>query len=307
MSSIQSRCLRWLSRMVVRRRDWGSSEALPRRARFFFGAPRPHQWLRSFQVEIRRTRPEDPPGEWVIPREAVRRTILYCHGGGYVACSAATHRPITAALARLAPARVFWSDYRLAPACPYPAALDDAERTYLWLLSLGTMPEDIALAGDSAGGGLVVALLHRLKDHGLEVPACAVLFSPWTDVSGSGESVKGNDGRDPVFRTENIQAFAACYAPQSEWTNPYVSPLFGDLANLPPLHIQVGADEVLLDDATLLHDGVVAAGRSSELLIADGVFHGWQMLDGIVPEARETLDQASRFIVARTQRRRGPS
>ena len=150
------------------------------------------------------------------------------------------------------------------------------------------MPEDIALAGDSAGGGLVVALLHRLKDHGLEVPACAVLFSPWTDVSGSGESVKGNDGRDPVFRTENIQAFAACYAPQSEWTNPYVSPLFGDLANLPPLH-------------------VVAAGGSSELLIADGVFHGWQMLDGIVPEARKALDQASRFIVARTQRRRGPS
>ena len=229
-----------------------------------------------------------------------RGVVLYLHGGGYVAGSPATHRPITAALARLTGRRVFSLDYRLAPEYRFPAALDDAMAGYRWLLRQGMPPGSVALAGDSAGGGLVLATLLRVRDEQLPPPACAVCFSPWTDLEGTGESVSLNNGQCAVFRPDNIVQFARVYLGEAPARNPYASPVFADLGGLPPLLLQVGADEILLDDARRVHDNVQRAGGVSTLEVFDGVFHVWQMLDGFLPEARTALRQAARFIDALT-------
>ena len=296
MSSLRIRCFGLGCRLLIRRRDWGPPDALVRRARLLFGAPRVYGWLRTFGVHITPTGAGDPPGEWLVPRTPGPQTILYLHGGGYVSCSPATHRPITAALARLTRARVFAPAYRLAPEHPYPAALDDAERAYRWLMARGIPPQTLVVAGDSAGGGLALALLLRLRDQQAALPARAVLLSPWTDLTGSGASIRENDGRCAMFRPENIQAFAACYAPAPAWRDPGVSPLYGRLGGLPPIHIQVGAEELLRDDASRMHVELRSAGGTSELVVFDGVFHGWHMLDGLVPEAGQALRRAARFV-----------
>jgi len=300
---VQARVFGLGVRVLIRRRDWGPPEVLARRARRLFGAPPPFQWLRSRGVLVASTGPDEPAGEWLTPPGAPAQTILYLHGGGYVSCSPATHRPITAALTRLTPARLFAPAYRLAPEHPYPAALDDAERAYHWLLAEGAVPGSIALAGDSAGGGLALALLFRLRDRQAPMPACAVLFSPWTDLTASGASIAANDGKCAMFRPQNMGDFARCYAPRAAWGDSGVSPLFGSPHGLPPLHIQVGAEELLLDDAVRLHDRVLSIGGRSELVVYDGVFHGWQMLDGLVPEARHALARAGAFLGAATNAR----
>ena len=296
MSSIRVRLVAQIIRVLIRRRDWGPPDSLARRARRWFGASPAFQSFRSFGITVTPTESDQPPGEWIVPRASASRTVLYLHGGGYVSCSPSTHRPITAALARLTPARVFAPVYRRAPECPYPAALDDAEEAYRWLINSGVSHRDIAFAGDSAGGGLALALLLRARDRGLPLPACAVLFSPWTDMTGSGASVRDNDGKCAMFRPENIQAFARCYALPDEWREAGASPLFGRLDGLPPLHIQVGDTELLLDDAKRVHHKVQSCGGESELIVYAGVFHCWQILDGFVPEARTALQQAATFI-----------
>jgi acetyl esterase/lipase len=295
MASVRIRCVRLAIRLLIRRRDWGPPHALARRARRLFGAPRLYGWFRSFGVDVTPSAPGDPPGEWIVPRVRTSRTLLYLHGGGFVSCSPATHRPITAALARLTPARVFAVAYRLAPEHPHPAALDDAERAYAWLCARDASSA-IAVGGDSAGGGLALSLLLRLRDHGATPPACAVLLSPWTDLAGSSASIRENVGRCAMFRPENMSAFALCYAPVAAWKDPAVSPAYGRLNNLAPLHVQVGRDELLRDDAIRVHHLVLEAGGVSELVAYDGVFHGWQMLDGLVPEARHALQRAARFL-----------
>jgi acetyl esterase/lipase len=192
--------------------------------------------------------------------------------------------------------RVFSLDYRLAPEHRFPAALDDALAGYRWLLEQGVSPQAISLAGDSAGGGLVLASLMRARDAGLPLPACGVCFSAWTDLAGTGESIRVNDGRCAMFRTENIPAFAAAYLGGASAFEPYASPLFGDLSGLPPLLLQVGSTEVLLDDTRRLHQQVLACKGVSTLEVFDDVMHCWQMLDGLVPEAGVALRQAAIFI-----------
>lgn len=222
--------------------------------------------------------------------------MLYVHGGGYVACSAATHRPITAGLARRTHRRILALDYRLAPEHRFPAALDDTVAAYHWLLEQGVAPRALALAGDSAGGGLVLATLVRLRDEGVPLPSCAVCFSPWTDLAGTGASLQRNDGRCAMFRPRNIPDFARAYLASASPLNPYASPVYADLRGLPPLLLQVESTELLLDDARRVHDKVREAGGVSRLEVVDGVFHGWQMLDGFMPEATQALDQASLFM-----------
>lgn len=296
MPSWQARCLIVAVRMLMRRRSWGDERALARRARRVFGAPRPLQWLRTHGVRIESVREERVHGEWIIPERSEHGVILYLHGGGYVACSAATDRPLTAALARLTRRRVFSLDYRLAPEHRFPAAVDDTFAAYRWLLGVGVLSRSLALAGTSAGGGLALAALLRLRDEGLPLPACAVCFSPWTDLTGGGASVRLNDGHCATLRPENITVFARAYLGGSSPRNPYASPLFGDLDKLPPLLLQVASTELLLDDARQVHDKIQSAGGVSRLEIFDGVFHAWQMLDGLMPEARVALQQAAAFV-----------
>jgi acetyl esterase/lipase len=298
-------------RLLVRRKRWGADErAVAHRARRLFGSPSPFAWLRTRGVKVRTVNDSQSGivvrGEWIEPVRADddgddgdndRGVIFYIHGGGFVACSAATHRPLTASLARLSRRRVFSLDYRLAPEHRYPAALDDAVAAYNWLLTHEGIPASaISFAGDSAGGGLVLASLLRVRDAGLPPPACAVCFSPWTDLAGAGESQRSNDGLCAMFRTENAAEFAPAYLGDASPRDPYASPAYADLAGLPPLLLQVGSTELLLDDARRVHQKIQEANGSSRLEIYEDVAHGWQMLDGLVPEARAALRQAASFI-----------
>jgi monoterpene epsilon-lactone hydrolase len=211
MPSWQARVLTISVRMLMRRREWGDERRLAQRARRVFRAPRPLRWLRTRAVGIEPIAEGDVRGEWIVPEKSKHRVVLYFHGGGYVAGSAATDRPLSAGLARLAQRRVFSLDYRLAPEHRFPAAVDDALRAYRWLLDAGLLPSAIALAGTSAGGGLALGALLRIRDEGLPLPACAACFSPWTDLTGGGASVRSNDGRCAMLRRENVTAFARAY------------------------------------------------------------------------------------------------
>ena len=298
-------------RLLVRRRRWGVDErAVARRARRLFGTPLPFAWLRTRGLNVRPVKESSDGGvvvrgEWIEPERAGDVggagdgcVIFYIHGGGYVSCSPTTHRPITASLARLARRRVFSLDYRLAPEHRYPAALDDAVAAYKWLLTReGIPPGAVSFAGDSAGGGLVLASLLRLRDEGVPLPACAVCFSPWTDLAGACESQRVNDGLCAMFRTENTHEFAPAYLGDASPRDPYASPAYAaDFAGLPPVLLQVGSTELLLDDARGVHHKIQEAGGESRLEIYEDVAHCWQMLDGFVPEARAALRQAASFI-----------
>ncbi|HZF06334.1 MAG TPA: alpha/beta hydrolase [Patescibacteria group bacterium] len=264
MPSWQARCFTVAIRVLMRRLTWGDDRALARRARRVFGAPGPLQWLRTRAVRIDTVHDGRVRGEWIRAAGPEHGVILYFHAGGYVAGSPASDRPITAGLARLAGRRVFSLDYRLAPEHRFPAALDDGVAAYRWLLDQGTSPDSLALAGTSAGGGLALATLVRVRNEGLPLPACAVAFSPWTDLAGTGVSLQANDGRCPTFRPTSIPAFARAY----------------------------------LGDARRVHDKIRQAGGISRLEIFHDLFHAWPMLDGFMPEARVALQQAAAFINA---------
>lgn len=283
--------------MLIRRSRWGRDEhEVARRARRLFGSTPFYQWLRTRGVGLKRVETPRVRGEWLEVNEAAEGVVLYIHGGGYVSCSAATHRPITAALARLSRHRVFSLNYRLAPEHRYPAALDDALAAYRWLLDEGVPPRLISLAGDSAGGGLVLATLLRARDEGLPLPACAVCFSPWTDLAGTGESASLNDGRCVMFRPSNVTEFAGAYLGEASPLDAYASPVFADMKGLPPVLLQVSSTELLLDDSRRVHYKIQEAGGESRLEVYEDVFHCWQMMDGLLPEARTALRQAAEFI-----------
>lgn len=239
-------------------------------------------------------------GEWLSTLSPAKGVIMYVHGGGYLSCSPVTHRPITAALAKLSNMRVFSLDYRLAPEHRFPAALDDTIAGYRWLLRQpGVNASRVAISGDSAGGGLTLALLSSLRDLGLPMPACAILGSPWTDLTGSGASGRENDGRCHMFRFDNLEEFSSVYLGSAPPSDPRASPLFANLAGLCPVLIQVASTEVLLDDSRRVYAGLIAAGGESRLEVYADVIHAWQMCDGILPEARVALSRAVAFITAK--------
>jgi len=297
MPSWQARIFSLAIRGVVRRRHWGREQALARRARFLFGAPAPIRWLATRGVRREQVSAASVRGEWLIPGAPLPGVVFYVHGGGFAACSTATHRPITSSLARFTRRRVFSVDYRLAPEHRFPAAHDDVLAAYEWLLTTGVPSSAVALAGESAGGNLVLSLGVRLRDQQLPAPACIVAFSPWTDLAGAGHSVRANDGRCAMFRPENIADFAAATLGGAEPADsPAASPVYADLAELPPVLLHVGSTELLLDDARRVHDRIRATGGPSQLEIFDDVPHGWQMLAPLMPEATASLQAAATFI-----------
>lgn len=237
------------------------------------------------------------PGEWVqeVGAGSGGPVLLYLHGGGYVACSPRTHRPITGRFARHG-LRVFVPDYRLAPEHPFPAGLEDAEAACRALLDSGIAPGRLTLAGDSAGGGLALALLMKLRDTGTPLPAACVLFSPWTDLAATGESLRTNNRRDPMFTGDAVKRGTPSYLGGADPRTPLASPLYGDFHGLPPLLIFVGRTEVLLDDSTRVAAKARAAGVPVELSIWPAVPHVWQLFF-FLPEARHSLAQAARFLL----------
>ena len=222
--------------------------------------------------------------------------ILYLHGGGYVVGSANTGSILATALARRVGTPAVSVDYRLAPEHPFPAAVDDAYAAYRALLDGGTPASDIVLAGDSAGGGLVLAVLLSARRDGLPLPAGAALFSPWTDLSLSGTSIADREHLDPIFDRAQMQWYADQYLAGQSPLDKLVSPAFADLTGLPPLLIQVGSYEVLLDDSLRLAARAAESELDVRLEVVAGVPHVFQLLAGELEEADEALDRAGRFL-----------
>jgi epsilon-lactone hydrolase len=294
--SFQSRIGCWWVRLYVKRKPPGES-ALVDFTRRRFRTPDWLVWLHSLGAKIECV--EGPvKGEWVSPPKFSKEepVVYYLHGGGYISGSAKSCRPITATLARRLQARVFGLDYRLAPEHRFPAGLDDAVAGYQWLLASGIRPKSIAVVGDSAGGGMTMALALRLRDAAQPRPACLACLSPWTDMTGDSESLATNSERDSMFVEEDITRYADIYLGDQSRQNPLASPLLADLSGLPPVLIQVGRDEVLLDDARNLHAKIQAAGGSSTLHIYENVPHGWHYGAPFVPETGEALREVAKFI-----------
>ncbi|WP_040493036.1 alpha/beta hydrolase [Ilumatobacter nonamiensis] len=229
------------------------------------------------------------------------RHILYIHGGAYILGSPKSHIALAARLAKLAEAVVTVIDYRLAPEHPYPAAIDDCVAAYRDIAGR-VDPSRITIAGDSAGGGATLATLCALRDAGDPLPACAYVLSPWTDLTGSGESVQTLADLDPMIKPQLLGSSAEMYAADTPLDDPGVSPLFADLAGLPPMLIQTGTDEVLLADSTRLAERAAAAGVHVQLDLAEEMWHVYPMFAGVMPEAKEALAYAARFIRAHSPR-----
>ncbi len=236
-------------------------------------------------------------GEWIEGPLSTNGVLLYLHGGGYFGCSAETHRPITVSFAQKG-FRVFAPNYRLAPEHPFPAAVDDALAAYRGLLAQGTRSQPIFVGGDSAGGGLALSLLLALRAASFVLPSAAVLFSPWTDLAATGDSVRTNSGRCAMFDGNDIAPTAYFYLLDRDPRNPLASPLYADLSGLPPLLIHVGNDEVLRDDSTRLAERARAAGVRVELKVWPVVPHAWQLAPHKIPEARQSLSESAAFLEA---------
>lgn len=230
------------------------------------------------------------------PADPAAATLLYLHGGGYVVGNARGYRGLAAAIGTTAGANAFAIDYRLAPEHRFPAAIDDAAAAYRALVARGHDPRRIVIAGDSAGGGLTVATLLRLRDAGVELPAAAFLISPWADLGLTGASMLGKAAADPSLTEAGLRSMAAHYLDTTAATDPAASPIHADLTGLPPLLIHVGSAEVLLDDAVRL---AAAAGRDDvavRLEIWPGLIHVWHAFAFMLPEGAAAIATAGAFL-----------
>lgn len=239
------------------------------------------------------------------PGAAVDAAMLYFHGGGYCYESPGVHRMLCAQLSRASGLPVWMLNYRLAPTHPFPAALDDAESAYRLMLELGLAPERILPGGDSAGGGLSMALLLRLRDQGMPLPGGAALLSPWLDLSFSGESIHTNAARDYLqmgFLTQSAQD----YAGDQDRRHPLISPLFAELEGLPPLLIQVGGYEILRSEGEALAAKVEAAGGEVDLQVWPEMLHDWQVSSPLMPEARAAVEEIGVWCRTRLEAVRVP-
>lgn len=294
MPSWQSRIVQGYIRLTIREGISKGGDQTLRFARKKLGDARLALFATPRTTVVEQIDEDGIKGEWVTNNfgqasidDAV---LLYLHGGGYVACSPATHRAFTANVSSAGGIRVFSLDYRLAPEHLFPAAVDDAVRAYDWLLDKGFRPERIIVGGDSAGGGLTLALIHALRQQGKAQPGMAFCLSPWTDLTASGESVIMNEGKDPMFKKLAGTSFASMYLGDAEPTNPLASPLFGDFRDFPPLLVFVSDTELLFDDSTRLATRVKEAGSRIDLRIEPGQPHVWPVMVGFLPEARDTIN-----------------
>lgn len=264
-------------------------------------------------AEVRRAYDEMPPplpadvsaaervvggvgGLWFTPADAGDGLILYFHGGGYFIGSPRSHGELTARIAKAAGAALFSAEYSLAPERVFPAALNDALAAYRGLLAAGVSPRRLAVAGDSAGGALAIAMMVALRGAGDPLPACAVTMSAWADLSCSGHSYAANVELDPLVTPEMGRQNAATYLDGHHPTDPLASPVFADLTGLPPLLLQVGSDEMLLDDTLRLAENARTAGVPVTVNVAEGMMHVYQLLTWLVPEAQTGIDQVGAFI-----------
>ena len=234
--------------------------------------------------------------EWVSHESAnEEKIILYLHGGGYVSGDLTMYRLLCGSISEKSGARVLMPDYRLAPEYPFPAALQDVLEVYDWLLREGFAAENIFFAGDSAGGGLSLAVTLALRDEGRPLPAGIICLSPWTDLTFSGESHETNAEKSVILHPENLRLWAEAYIAFADSRTPHISPAFADLTNFPPMLIQVGSDEVFLDDARMVAENAKSAGVDVTLSVYEKMWHVWQA-GGILPEAKRAFAEIGEFV-----------
>lgn len=234
--------------------------------------------------------------EFIVPTSApADKVILYTHGGGYVSGSIQDHRSIVGKVAKNCGVRIFLFDYRLAPEFPYPAALDDSVAAHRWLLARGFTPANMMIMGESAGGGLCLATLLALRDQGLPLPAAAIALSPWTDLKCTGASYQ-TKAKVCLSPAGSWWVFSKYYAGDDDPGLPGISPLYGDLHDLPPLLVQAGDDEVLRDDAIRFAEKAQAASVDVTLRIGKGMVHCYPLLAPFFPEATEAMDEICAFV-----------
>ncbi len=296
--SLLSRLANGLSRLLLKRPLRGKrlDLALARRRLGLVG------WMPLVSSGVRVERSVDPllKGLWFLPDDAApRRTLLYLHGGGYFACSTQTHRSVAAQLALRARARVLSLEYRLAPEHPFPAALDDAVAALRALRAQGVDPHATGVAGDSAGGGLALAAMMALRDAGEPLPGAAALFSPWTDLAGTGESLRENAETEAMLPVHLVSEAAALYAGTAPLEHPYLSPLYGDFKRLPSLMILASDSEILRDDALRVASKALAAGVAVECEVWPGMLHAWPVAAPWIREARQAVAAAGAYFARR--------
>ncbi|GAG94011.1 unnamed protein product, partial [marine sediment metagenome] len=238
------------------------------------------------------------PSLWVSTPEVLKeQVVLYLHGGGYVQGSINTHKGLTYRISRASKSRILLIDYRLAPENPYPAALEDSVAAYKWLIdNEGIDPKKIVISGDSAGGGLTAATLLKLRDLGITLPAGGVLLSPWNDLDITGDSVRTKRRIDPILDASGLFFMANLYIGDEDPKNPYISPLYADLKGMPPLLIQVGSSEIILDDSTRFSEKAKAAGVDVTLDVWDDMIHVFQILALWAPEGAQAIERIGVFI-----------
>lgn len=295
MASLRARTLRWITSRYIGKIDTHEADPLELREKLI----RISRYLRKVRgVSVEETSINGVHAEWLRPKGATEgKVLLYLHGGAYVIGNCATHRNMVSHIAKAARINALVPEYRLAPEHRFPAGIEDAVGVYRFLLAEGIKPEDITIAGDSAGGGLTVATLLSLRHAGDPMPANAVLLSPFLDVTASGESMQTRAEQDPWFKPSDIEVVAGHYCnDESEATNPLVSPVFAHVAGLPPIYIQVGDDEILLSDSTRFADKLREAGGEVEIDVFPEMWHVFQLFVGKMPEARVAINKIGDYL-----------
>jgi acetyl esterase/lipase len=292
--SLRARFIRWITRWYLRRVDIAHAPVLKMRKRL--------DQLGRLARPARKVAVEVAPlaglhAEWYRPRDAMPgKILLYLHGGAYALGSCDSHRKMVTHIARASQVEAVMPEYRLAPENPFPAGRDDCVRAYQALLDKGYNAGDILIGGDSAGGGLTLATMLRLRHDGLPLPAAAILLSPFLDMTASGESAKTRLEQDPWFDPAHMAVVTRHYCPNEDLENPMLSPVFANVAGLPPALIQVGDHEILLSDSTRLADKLREAGIAVELQVFPELWHVFQLFVGMMPESKAAIAKIGEYI-----------
>jgi acetyl esterase/lipase len=309
----------WQSHIVhllvrARMRPHAHAEIDPQWVRANMGRPRSARRLmaRATGARLHLLEPDGlwPGGEQLTSPTAGDDTpvLLYLHGGGFIACSPETHRPLVGSLARRLDATAFVPKYRLAPEHRFPAALDDAVRSYRYLLETrGVHPSRLVVIGDSAGGGLALSLLLAVREQGLPMPAAVVTFSPWADLSASGASLDENTDKCAMFAGDTIRRAARFYLGDRDPMDPLLSPVYADLHGFPPMLVHASCDEVLRDDSVRIVQHARDANVPVTFRLWRHVPHVWQFFVAVLPEARESLTDVVTFVRTHTKCERAHS
>jgi len=292
MVSTRGRIFYWLLRAqaITAKRNATLEE---RRSALLGGA----RYLRMpHAVDVDRTRVGKMAAEWLLPEGVLDNpSILYLHGGAYTMGSCTTHRALASRVAIASQARVLLPEFRLAPEHAFPASLEDALVSYRWLLERGSA-DNIAVVGDSSGGGLAVAAMVKARDEGLPLPAAIVCLSPWTDLEMNGESILTRAQVDPICSLEESRFHSELYVGTSDPRAGLVSPVYANLSGLPSFLVQVGDREILLSDSISLAERAREDGVDIELQVWEGMWHVWQLFAWYVPEAQQAIDNIGGFV-----------